>query len=86
MPRENNQPMQTSRRWFAAVNCDGMIYAISGQARDDDSTTPKIVEKVDSATNLWKYVTDTNIERFSHAACILQKVDIVGGITKIIMM
>ena len=28
---QNIQPMQTPRRWFAAVNCNKVVYAISGQ-------------------------------------------------------
>ena len=80
---ENIKPMQTPRRWLAAVNCDGEIYAIGGQAAYDNSTTMKSVEKYDFAVNRWKYVNDMNHERNSHAACVLQgKIYVVGGLNK----
>ena len=80
---ENIKPMQTPRRWLAAVNCDGEIYAIGGQYGDANTTRLKSVEKYDSATNQWKYVSDMNIERTAHAACVLQgKIYVVGGLNK----
>ena len=48
---ENIKPMQTPRRWFAAVNCDGEIYALGGQHGDAYTTRLKSAEKDDSATN-----------------------------------
>ena len=52
--------MQTPRRWFASVNCNGVVYVIGGQSGKKNSTTLKAVEKYDSARNQWKYVSDIN--------------------------
>ena len=37
----NIASMQTQRRWVAAVNCDGVVYAIGGRSGKDISTTLK---------------------------------------------
>ena len=65
----------------SAVNCRGVIYAIGGQSGDDNETTLKSVERFDPDANKWIYVSDMNIERSSHSACVLQdKIFVVGGI------
>ena len=69
---QNIQPMQTPRRWFAAVNCNGVVYVIGGQSGKENSSTLKSVEKYDSAENQWKYVTETNIARCAHTACVMR--------------
>jgi len=80
----NFEPMQTPRIWFSAVNCDGVVYAIGGRSvYYDISTTLKTVESYDLPTNKWKYVSDMNIKRFGHSACVLHnKIYVVGGIGK----
>ena len=76
----NTKPMQTPRAFLAAVNCDGVVYAIGGRAGQDYSTTLKTVEKYDSSTNKWNYVSDMNFKRV-HAACVLRnKIYVVGGL------
>ena len=78
---QNIQPMQSPRRWFAAVNCNGVVYATGGQSEKENSTTLKNVEKYDSAQNQWKYVSDMNTARSSYAACVLRgKIYVVGGL------
>ena len=77
------KPMQTPRFLFAAVNCNEIIYAIGGKTSKDHTahSTSKTVEKYNSSTNSWEYVTDMNIERSAHAACVLHnKIYVVGGI------
>ena len=65
--------MQTIRKSLAAVNCDGVVYAIGGQSPGiHKSTTLKTVEKYDSLTNTWKYISDMNFKRYLHAACVLR--------------
>ena len=73
--------MQTPRAGLAAVNCDGVVYAIGGQSSNHMSSTLKTVETYDSSANKWKYVSDMNFERFGHAACVLcNKIYVVGGL------
>ena len=43
--------LQIPRKWFAAVNCKGCVYAIGGQSVDDESTRLKSVEKYDADAN-----------------------------------
>ena len=78
---QNIQPMQTPRQWFPAVNCNGVVYAIGGQSGKENSAVLKSVEKYDPAGNQWKYVSDMNIARSSHAACVLRdKIYVAGGL------
>ena len=71
-------PMQTPRRWFAAVSCDDVIYAIGGLNNEGEAT--KSVEKYDCAADEWSYVSDMNIERNGHSACVMQgRIYVVGG-------
>ena len=78
---QNIQPMQTPRRWFAAVNCNEVVYAIGGQSGKENSTRLKSVEKYNSAQNQWIYVSDMNIARCAHAACVMRgKIYVVGGL------
>ena len=77
----NIQPMQTPRQLLAAVNCNGIVYAIGGRCGKKDSTALKSVEKFNSAGNQWNYVSDMNIGRCAHAAFVLRgKVYVVGGL------
>ena len=78
---QNIQPMQEPRRWLAAVNCNGVVYAIGGQSGKENSTRLKTVEKYDSTRDQWKYVSDMNTARCTHAACVLRgKIYVVGGL------
>ena len=73
--------MQTPRYWFAAVNCNGVVYAIGGRSGIKSSTTLRSVEKYDCAENQWKYVSDMNTARCAHAACVLRgKIYVVSGV------
>ena len=45
---QNIEPMQTPRRWFAAVNCIGVVYAIGGKSGKENLVRLKSVEKYDS--------------------------------------
>jgi len=73
--------MQTPRMSFSAVNCDGVIYVTGGLSKlRDFSTNLKSVERYNSATNKWMYVSDMNIKRRGHSACVLRnKIYVVGG-------
>jgi len=81
---KNIESMQTPRIWISAVNCGGVIYAIGGIFKHTDiSTTLKTVERYDSATNKWKYVSDMNVKRRTHSACVLHnKIYVVGGLNE----
>ena len=77
---QNIQPMQTQRAWLAAVNCNGVVYAIGGRFGKKNSTCLNTVEKYDPSLNQWKYVSGMNRKRRSHAACVLRgKIYVVGG-------
>ncbi|CAK8684650.1 unnamed protein product [Clavelina lepadiformis] len=73
--------MKVPRRWFAAVALnDTHIYAIGGKAGNEDATVQKSVERYDVTTNKWADVSEMNVERHAHAACVLQgKIYVVGG-------
>ncbi|CAK8684657.1 unnamed protein product [Clavelina lepadiformis] len=76
--------MKVPRYWLAAVALnDTHIYAIGGKAGDDNATKQKSVERYDVTTKKWSDVGEMNVERSSHAACVLQgKIYVVGGIDK----
>ena len=75
------RPMQTPRRWFAAVDCNGEIYAIGGRSGDDISQRIKSVEKYNAQTNSWTYVQDMNFERSGAFACVLHgRIFVAGGL------
>ena len=74
--------MQTPRSWFAAVSCNDVIYVIGG-CKDNSQFVKalKIVEKYDYTADKWIYVSEMNIERRSHSACVMQgKIFVVGGL------
>ena len=77
------EPMLTPRMWLAAVNFKGIVFAIGGMSkRFNDKSTLKSVEKYNSDKNKWTYVSDMNIERKGHSACVLQnKIYVVGGVS-----
>ena len=78
---QNVQPMQTPRGWFAAVNYNGVVYAIGGQSGEEKSNRLKSVKKYDSAKNQRKYVSDMNIARCAHTACVFRgKIYVIGGL------
>ncbi|XP_076810071.1 kelch-like protein 26 [Clavelina lepadiformis] len=76
--------MKVPRRWFAAVALnDTHIYAIGGQTPDKTETRQKSVERYDVTTNKWDDVSEMNVERRAHAACVLQgKIYVIGGLGK----
>ena len=70
--------MQKPRSNFAAVVCNDVIYAIGGSC---GRRTMKSVEKYDSETKQWTYVSSMNFERHKHAACVVdEKIIVVGGL------
>ena len=70
--------MQTPRCFFAALSCNDVIYVIGGC--NDKSNAVKTVEKYDCASDKWIYVSEMNIERYGHSACVMQgKIFVVGG-------
>ena len=72
--------MNTPRRIFAAVFCQGFIYAIGGYS----TKAEKSVEKYDIANNRWTDVRSMNVERYFNAACVLQgKIFVVGGYSSV---
>ena len=84
--------MQKRRIAFAAASCDDVIYVIGGSAfslafamlhwRSSYSllNVLKSVEKYDCATDKWSYVSELNIGRCRHSACVMQnKIFVVGG-------
>ena len=73
----DSQPMQKARHSFAAVNCNGFIYAIGGQSGQN---TLKNVERYDPELEEWIYVADMIFKRQQHVACVLgEKIFVVGG-------
>ena len=82
---ENVEAMTCPRAKFAAVSCDREIYVIGGIQKDDfgKSVTMKSVEKYNPIQKSWTFVKDLNIERRSHAACVLNgRIFVVGGSNK----
>ena len=78
---EDVASMQIPRTLLAAVNCDGLIYAIGGKSGDESSSTLSSVESYDSVKNTWKYVSDLKTARHAHSACVLgKKIYVVGGL------
>ena len=74
------QPMQTPRYAFAAVNCNGFIYAIGGTADNFFSFSLKSVERYDSVSNTWSYVKEMKFQRRYPSACVMNgKIYVVGG-------
>ena len=70
--------MQSPRSYFAAVSCDDSIYAIGGW--NNILKALKSVEKYDCAADKWIYVSEMNIERRGHSACVMQdKIFVIGG-------
>ena len=70
--------MQTPRYRFAAVSCDDTIYAIGGTS--DGFNALKSVEKFDCAADKWIYVSEMDIKRWEHAACVMQgRIFVIGG-------
>ena len=76
------EPMLTPRMWFAAVNFKEIVFAIGGKPTNcRDQSTLKSVEIYNSEEDKWSYVSDMNIERRGHSACVLQnKIYVVGGV------
>ena len=76
------KPMLTPRMWFAAVNCKGIVFAIGGMSKSyNDTSTLNSVEKYNFEEDKWTYVSDMNIERRAHSACVFQdKIYVVGGV------
>ena len=73
------EPMQKPRMNFAAVNCEGKIFAIGGQSSTKQSM--KSVEKFDAENMEWSYVSSMNFKRQKHAACVVdRKIIVVGGV------
>ena len=71
--------MQTPKIAFAAVNCKNTIYAIGG-CHDDQQVVTKAVEKYDYRLNRWVFVKEMKVERYGHAACVMQnKIFVIGG-------
>ena len=77
----NTKTRQTPRGGLAAVNCDGVVYAIGGRSGKDYSITLKTVKKLDSSANNWKDVSDMSFKQRAHAVCVLRsKIYVVGGL------
>ena len=73
--------MQTPRRWFAAVICNGVIYAIGGQTNTKRKITTSTVETYDFDKDKWVYISSMITERRAHAACVMNgKIYVVGGL------
>ena len=78
---EQSQSLQRARQWFAAVNCDNVIYAIGGQCVNYASTPTNTVERFNPDANKWQYAKEMNTERSGNAACVMQgKIYVVGGV------
>ena len=77
---EEIAPMQIPRRWFAAVVCNGIIYAIGGQTDSEQNKATSTVEKYDFSKEKWVFVNSMNTERNSLRACVMNgKIYVVGG-------
>ena len=72
---EDVQCMKTSRRMFVAVNCDGCIYSMGGWGDE----AAKTVEKYNPNENHWSYISNLNVQRWRHAACVLDGTIYVFG-------
>ena len=71
------KPMKAPRSYFAAVACNEFIYAIGGQNLNIAS---KSVEKYNLNEDQWTFVSDMNVERWKHAACVVNgRIFVVGG-------
>jgi len=73
--------MLVQRTNFAAGNCDGFIYTIAGKNVDENDIKPlSSVERYDPAENKWCYVKEMNVNRYDHAACVLNgRIYVFGG-------
>lgn len=79
-------PMRHKRSDFAVVNFHDCIYAIGGHTRDnlmEDAVALRSVEKYDISTNTWSFVSELNIARAYHTACVFaDKIFVMGGINE----
>ncbi|XP_076807799.1 kelch-like protein 36 isoform X1 [Clavelina lepadiformis] len=75
-------PMDTPRRWLAAVVMeDRYIYAIGGCSGSDRETNLKRVEKYDVDIGKWSNVCPMLTARSAHTANVLHgKIYVVGGV------
>ena len=72
--------MQMPRQLLAAVNCNGIIYAIGGQSGKKPETFTNTVERYNADEDKWSYVSGMMTERSVHAACVVNgKIFVVGG-------
>ena len=75
--------MNTPRNEFAAVSCNNIIYAIGGTSNGFNAL--KSVERFISkwsafGEDKWTYVSEMNIGRRGHSACVMQgKIFVAGG-------
>ena len=77
---EDVQSMQLPRKWFAAVNCNGIMFAIGEVSSEESASTTETVEKYIFTSGKWNYVCSLNIERRCHAAWVMSgKIYVVGG-------
>ena len=78
---EDVKSTQNPRCMFAAVNCDGKVYAIGGVSH---RTTLKSVERYDADANSWPFVKEMDTARSGHSACALNgKIYVIHGASDI---
>ena len=79
---KNASSMNVSRAFFAAVNCNGAVYAIGGRQEHKDAVIIlDSVEKLIPGNDTWTFVANMKYKRESHAACVMKgKIFVVGGV------
>ena len=80
---EAEESINEPSAWFAAVNCEGEIYAIGGcrENSGEKDIALKSVEKYSTVTKKWSFVASIKTERIYHAACVWRgKIFMVGGL------
>ena len=70
--------MHEARTRFAAVSYGGYIYIMGGL--NNRNACIKTVEKYDPRLSSWTYISDMNIARCDHCACIFDdQIIVIGG-------
>ena len=78
---EDVAPLNSPRKWLAAVSYNGLIYAVGSES---GGSALKTVEKYDPDKNKWEIVenAEIDIERSQHTATVLDsKIFVVGGVS-----
>ena len=75
--------MSVGRKRLAAAMSEGKIYAIGGRSseREQPNTVHKSVERYDAVEDRWSFVSEMNVARYGHSACVLRgRIFVAGGL------